>query len=32
MPVGTDLNEEEQQQGAEGTERYRLQLTASVLF
>jgi hypothetical protein len=32
VPVATSLNEEDLQQGAEGTERYRLQLTASVLF
>lgn len=31
-PVWTDLNEEELQQGAEGKERYRLQLSLSVLF
>lgn len=32
MPVWTDLNESDQQQGAEGKERYRLICTASVLF
>jgi hypothetical protein len=32
LPVGAHLNEEDQQQGAEGTERFRLELTASVLF
>jgi len=30
--VWTGLNEEEQQQGAEGKERYRLILTFSALF
>jgi hypothetical protein len=32
VPTWTDLNEEEQQQGAEGTERRRLQMSFSVLF
>jgi hypothetical protein len=32
VPSRTNLNEEEQQQGAEGTERRRLQLSFSVLF
>ena len=32
VPVWTGLNEEEQQQGAEGKERYRLILTFSALF
>jgi hypothetical protein len=32
VPVSAQLNEEDQQQGAEGGERYRLELTASVLF
>ena len=30
--IWTDLNEEEEQQGGEGTERYRLILTLSALF
>jgi hypothetical protein len=32
LPVWTRLNEEDQQQGAEGKERYRLVVTLSVLF
>jgi hypothetical protein len=32
VPVWTDLNEEDQQQGAEGKEKYRVQFTASTLF
>ncbi len=32
LPVWTDLNEESEQQGAEGGERYRLVLSASWLF
>jgi hypothetical protein len=32
VPAWTDLNEEDQQQGAEGKEKYRLQFTASALF
>jgi hypothetical protein len=32
VPTWTDLNEEDEQQGAEGRERYRLQLSFSVLF
>jgi hypothetical protein len=31
-PIWTKLNEEALQQGAEGTERYRLILTLSTLF
>ena len=31
-PVWTDLNEEDEQQGGEGTEDYRLIFTLSVLF
>jgi hypothetical protein len=31
-PVWTDLNEESEQQGAEGREDYRVILSASVLF
>ena len=32
FPAWTDLNEEWMQQGAEGTEDYRLEFTFSVLF
>lgn len=32
IPTWTDLNEEEYQQGAEGTENYRIDFTFSVLF
>lgn len=32
LPVWTDLNEEDEQQGAEGKEDYRVILTASMLF
>lgn len=31
-PVWTKLNEESQQQGAEGKEKYRLIFSASILF
>jgi hypothetical protein len=32
VPVWTDLNEDEMQQGAEGKEEYRLECTVSILF
>jgi hypothetical protein len=32
FPVWTDLNEEDLQQGAEGTEEYRVEFTISILF
>jgi hypothetical protein len=32
VPTWTDLNEEDEQQGGEGTERYRVISTFSVLF
>ncbi len=32
VPVWTDLNEDEVQQGAEGKEDYRLEFTLSILF
>ena len=32
VPVWTDLNEDELQQGAEGKEEHRLEFTLSILF